>query len=60
MVPLEVARFIRAMEFPPFDGAAVLVDGKRVLVDSVEEISACRGWGRSEPKTATVLRHIAA
>ena len=36
---LEVARFIRAMEFPPFDGAAVLVDGKRLLVDSVEEIS---------------------
>ncbi|CAE7246124.1 arnA, partial [Symbiodinium sp. CCMP2456] len=35
----QVARFIRAMEFPPFDGAAVLVDGKRLLVDSVEEIS---------------------
>ncbi|CAE7817094.1 wbkC [Symbiodinium sp. CCMP2592] len=42
----QVARFIRAMEFPPFDGAAVLVDGKRVLVDSVEAYrSLMRGAG---------------
>mmetsp|Transcript_41928 Transcript_41928/g.97651 ORF Transcript_41928/g.97651 Transcript_41928/m.97651 type:complete len:276 (-) Transcript_41928:143-970(-) len=32
----QVERFIRAMHFPPFDGAAVMVDGKRVLVDSLE------------------------
>ncbi|CAE7466953.1 arnA [Symbiodinium natans] len=32
----QVERFIRAMNFPPFDGAAILVDDKRVLVDSLE------------------------
>ncbi|CAE7673003.1 arnA [Symbiodinium pilosum] len=32
----QVERFIRAMYFPPFDGAAALVDGHRMLVDSME------------------------
>jgi len=32
----QVDRFIRAMHFPPFDGAAVLLGGVKVQVDSLE------------------------
>lgn len=38
----QVERFIRAMHFPPFDGAAVLIGGKRVLVDSLEDYQRLR------------------
>jgi len=31
----QVERFIRAMYFPPFDGAAMLVDGQRLAVESL-------------------------
>merc|ERR1712216_675607 len=31
----QVERFIRAMHFPPFDGAAVVLNGEKHLVDSV-------------------------
>merc|ERR1712062_352167 len=33
----KVSRFIHGMVFPPFDGAAVIIGGKRLLVNSVEE-----------------------
>merc|ERR1711924_185859 len=34
----QVERFIRAVYFPPFDGAAVLRGSERVLVNSVAEL----------------------
>lgn len=33
---MQVERFIRAMYFPPFDGAAMLVNGRQMPVESVE------------------------
>jgi len=38
----QVERFIRAMHFPPFDGAAALIGGERVLVDSLVEYQQLR------------------
>ena len=32
----EVERFIRAMHFPPFEGATLLVNGERREVESLE------------------------
>eukprot|EP00933_Yihiella_yeosuensis_P083036 TRINITY_DN97116_c0_g1_i1.p1 TRINITY_DN97116_c0_g1~~TRINITY_DN97116_c0_g1_i1.p1 ORF type:complete len:304 (+),score=54.33 TRINITY_DN97116_c0_g1_i1:131-1042(+) len=32
----QVERFIRAMHYPPFDGAAMLIGDKRILVDNLE------------------------
>ena len=33
---MQVERFIRAMYFPPFDGAAMLVNGRQMPVESLE------------------------
>lgn len=38
----QVGRFIRAMHFPPFDGAAVLIGEERYLVDSVAHLHTLR------------------
>ena len=38
----QVERFIRAMHFPPFDGAAVMLNGQRVLVDSLAHLQTLR------------------
>lgn len=38
----QVDRFIRAMYFPPFDGAAVLINGQRIFVNSFEDYSRLR------------------
>lgn len=38
----QVERFIRAMHFPPFAGAAVLLDGEQLPVDSVAQLHSLR------------------
>jgi methionyl-tRNA formyltransferase len=45
----QVDRFIRAMHFPPFDGAAVIIGGERYLVDSVAHLHALRRRAELEP-----------
>jgi len=47
----QVKRFIRAMHFPPFDGAAMLVNGDKFFVDSLEDY--CRI--RREAEVAAVV-----
>lgn len=38
----QVDRFIRAMHFPPFDGAAVILAGEKSFVDSVDALRELR------------------
>lgn len=41
---VQIDRFIRAMHFPPFEGAAILLPGdKRVVLDTMEEFLCLRG-----------------
>lgn len=53
----QVGRFIRAMVFPPFKGAAVLVGEERVEVDSLEAYNSLR---RGAAATAAVVAAAAA
>eukprot|EP00931_Biecheleriopsis_adriatica_P053600 TRINITY_DN31406_c0_g1_i1.p1 TRINITY_DN31406_c0_g1~~TRINITY_DN31406_c0_g1_i1.p1 ORF type:complete len:326 (+),score=64.62 TRINITY_DN31406_c0_g1_i1:58-978(+) len=55
----QVERFIRAMHFPPFDGAAVLIGGERVLVDSLEAY-LCLKQGAVVAATAASAATVAA
>jgi len=43
----KVGRFIRAMRFPGFEGAAVMIDGSKVFVDSLLEYRWCTGKATS-------------
>merc|ERR1712110_1316313 len=47
----QVERFIRAMHFPPFEGAAILVGGKRLGVDSLEVYKTLRNEAISGAET---------
>lgn len=50
----QVERFIRAMRFPPFEGAITLVDGKRLEVESLEH------YHRLKPELAAAATAAAA
>merc|ERR1719313_2784966 len=45
----QVERFIRAMHFPPFDGAAIMLNGERYLVESVAHLQTLRRRAELEP-----------
>lgn len=54
----QVERFIRAMHFPPFDGAAMLVNEEKISVDSFEEY--CRIRREAEAAAALPAAAVAA
>jgi len=54
----QVERFIRAMHFPPYDGAAMLVNGEKVFVDSLQDV--CRIRRESELAAALPAAAVAA
>eukprot|EP00929_Paragymnodinium_shiwhaense_P093161 TRINITY_DN5327_c0_g1_i1.p1 TRINITY_DN5327_c0_g1~~TRINITY_DN5327_c0_g1_i1.p1 ORF type:complete len:586 (+),score=115.75 TRINITY_DN5327_c0_g1_i1:114-1871(+) len=48
----KIARFIRAMTFPGFEGAVAMIDGKKVEVDRVEEYRRLLKDSKSEAAAA--------
>mmetsp|Transcript_55139 Transcript_55139/g.139252 ORF Transcript_55139/g.139252 Transcript_55139/m.139252 type:complete len:292 (-) Transcript_55139:23-898(-) len=50
-----VERFIRAMHFPPFEGAAACFGGERVLVESLDHYRRLRGAAMTAVTSSTML-----